>query len=213
MDKYNFDVKEMVDSFSLEDFLLSKDNRIEKEAFLLITNNQSILGYTKSFGYGEYNEAVSNSIREIYGLKNFVYRREIDNIIDITKGNFITAELSNSKRNGVYLSFHLDECNSISENQLELFKDFYDKYNEIIKMSSLNLGYPLVRYYLPNKNPYVNDFGYVEDEICYDSNDLDDVLKILSEKVDSNKTIPDEDKIIGDVLQKKTKVKKSSYVI
>jgi len=213
MDKYNFDVKEMVDSFSLEDFFISEDNKIEREAFLLITDNQYILGYSKSFGYGEFNEAISNTIREIYGLKNFKYRREIENISDIIKGNFITAKIDSSKRNGIYIEFNINECSRISENQFSLFKDFFDEYNDIIKMYSMNFGYPLVKYYLPNDNTYVNDFGIVNEETCYESDDLTGILEILKTKVDENKVVPEENKIIGNIVKRQVKSKIKEYVI
>ena len=212
MDKYNFDVKEMIDNFSLEDFFLSKDNTIEKEAFLLITNNQYILGYSKSYGFGDYNEAISNCIREIYELKQFTYRREIDNISDIIKGNFITAKMSNSEKNGVYLYFNVNECNNISENQLQLFKDFFDKYNDTIREYSDKKGYPVVRYYLPNNRSYVNDYGFVEDETFYESNDLTSVLEVFEKKTDCNKVVPEENIIIGEKIKSKEKNKVKSKI-
>lgn len=213
MDKYNFDVKEMVDIFSLEDFILSKDNRIEKEAFLLITDNQYILGYSKGLGFGDYNEAISNSIKDIYGLKDFSYRREIDNISDIIKGNFITAKLVNSEKRGISILFNIDECDKISENQMELFKEFYNKYNDIIKVYSNNFGYPFVRYYLPNKKEYVNDYGIVETETCYESFDLTEIKNILESRVDQNRVVAQEERIIGETINKYSKVKENNYVI
>lgn len=213
MDKYNFDVKEMVENFSLEDFFQLKDNKVGREAFLLITDNQYVSGYTKSFGYGDYSEAISNTIKEIYGLKKFVYRREIDNINEITKGIFVTAKMENSSRDGVSIYFNIDEHTSISMNQFELFEAFYDKNNDIINSYSKKLGYPIVKYYLPNEKSYVNDYGFIEDEIFYEDDDLSNILEILKNKVDQNKVVPKEENIIGNIVKKDIKVKTKNYVV
>ena len=212
MNGYNYDVKEMINNFSLEDFILSKNNKIEKEAILLITDNQYILSYSKDFGYGDCNEAMANSVREIYGLKDFRYRREIDSISGMIKQNFITANIINSKKAGVYLSFNLNDCKRISESQLELFKDFYDKYNDVIKLYSESFGYPIVKYSLPKGKPYVNDFGIVDDENYYDSDDLSGVYELLKSRVDVDKVNPVEDKIIGNVVKTKNKNKVNNFV-
>lgn len=206
MNSYNYDVEEMVNSFSLEDFLIPQKNSVQKDAFLLVTDNQYVLGYSKCNGVGDFKEAVSNSVREIYGLRDFTYRREIDRVSEFVLSNFITASIVNSQKAGVYLAFNIKQCGKISEKQLEMFKQFYDKYNEKIKLFSEKLGYPIVKYSLPSKSPRIDDYGNVIEDIYYDSTSLDELLSLFQSRTKVDKVCPTDGKIIGETIVEKNKM-------
>ena len=93
--KLNFDVKEMIDAFDFEEFLNTKDRDVC--AFLLITNSQVLLGYTRGYGVGEHIFSFASVINEVMDNHPFDNLGDLYYLNHITDNTYIKARLVNHK--------------------------------------------------------------------------------------------------------------------
>ncbi len=204
MERLNYSIKPMVDAFNMDDFLNSNKTSKRKLAFLLITGNQTVCGYTFNYGMGSHDGAITNAFRDIYGLKNIDTEGEQCRLADKISENYITAHFTNDPDIGVFLAFYLQRLDRISAEEFELFKQFYDKYNDTIYEYSKVCGHPIVTTVLPELNePIVDEFGYVGGINTKTSADLRDLLEYLKRIISNYKVLPTDVKIIGETHIKK----------
>lgn len=180
----NYDAKEMIDAFDMAEFLTINDD-LEKSngAFLIITDNQCILSYTKDYGMGYHYESIGNALCEITGEEKDM--ETIPILYSESLEKYIIARIINEP--GIeYFILEIGNLKSITPNQLELWKRFMEEYNDIIQLFSEKLEKPFV---------LVEING--EEKQYYDLEPVEEYLETL---VDENKKIPEDCKIIGTIL-------------
>lgn len=184
-DSYNFDICEMIDNFNFYDFIKNKkeDNN---GAFLIITDNQYIIGYNSDYGKGSHKSSLARAYKEINGGGK-IQSTEKEELIKNCSNDFITARITYDKE-GSYILFNLTEGEKfisnkkISNSQLEVFKMFYEDYNEILKSIPIEINF---HYELNGKSA-----GHT-------TNNLDEILLYLNKFVDNEKEEIIDKKIIG----------------
>lgn len=143
MDEYNYDMDLMIKEFDFEDFFKpKKDNKING-GILLITDKQIILSKNAFDGLGGHDLSFANLLREIYNLPNFENNEQMI-LTARNVRNLINARLVNEKNVGTYIAFFLQNIESISLNAYNLFLEFYNHYNEIIKQISQSYEFSIV---------------------------------------------------------------------
>ena len=204
METLNYSVKPMIDSFNFDEFLNLNRTSKRKLAFLVVTAKQLIYGYTKNYGLGSHDGAVSNAVREAYNRPLMETEGEQFRISEAIKKQFITAHFANEPDIGVYLAFYFQDLKAISLAEFTMFEQFYYKYNDTIYNYSKTCGHPIVTAVLPDlSEPVVDEFGYESTSNTITSNDLSDVLKFLKKIVSNKKSLPEDQKIIGETLDVK----------
>ena len=144
---YNFDLKEHMDSFDLYEFC-QRDMR-DKYGFLVITPERYYLGYNANYGEGTHMGAFARVMKEILG--GGVITNENDAVVlnDRCLDEYITANLINEyfgkyylkeHESKSYMSFFLEK-KDINNKELNVFKDFYDKYNNEIIFLANHFGF------------------------------------------------------------------------
>ena len=204
MEMLNYSVKDMVDAFSFDDFFQPNMTSKRKMGFLLITGKQLIYGYTHNYGIGSHDGSLSNALREIYGMEVIATEGEQYRICDEIKNNYISAHFANEADIGVYLAFYLQNLKAISPDELALFEQFYNKYNDTIYNYSKAVGHPVVTVVLPALDtPIIDEFGYENDINTIVCDDLTEILNYLRRIVSDKKVLPEDRKIIGEALSTK----------
>lgn len=183
-EEYLFNAKEMIDAFHMEEFLIdSEDMDRSNGAFLIITDNQCILSYNKDYGKGLHIESMGNALFEIWGREKDI--DELPFIFPESEKINIMASLVNEPGMS-YIVFHLKYLKSITSNQLSLFKQFLDQYNEL---------------FLKKTRESIDSFTvYMETDYEQEYHELKDVYQYLETIVDYDKKVPQDVVILGEVL-------------
>lgn len=184
--EYLFDAKEMIDAFHMEEFLTDSDDLdYTNGAFLIITDSQCIVSYNKDHGRGLHVESMANALFEIWGREKD--EDDIPYIFPESEKRNIMASMVNEPGMS-YIIFHFKYLESISRNQLELFRLFVDKYNDLFKKHAMDS---------------IDSFTvYMENEVENEYHDLEDVYQYLEKIVDYDKTMIEDKVILGEVLEK-----------
>lgn len=204
---YNFNLEELIGNFSFYDFISNQPKKeiFDYGAFAVFTDNQYVIGYNSGYGIGTHYSSFARFMKNIHGGGNIGSTEEAYKLSDKCQMNYITVkinyeEISNvwdveSKRTGgirITMPFR-----GISLNQYNLFKKFYDEYNEDIK-------------YAIKKSNGTFDVSYQGTKvgIVGKLDSLDEVLKFIEEHVDYS-VIPEENDeiIIGTGIGKTRKLK------
>lgn len=194
--RFNFDLGILTNNFSFYDFCNNCINsKFEGEygAFLVISDRQCVLGYNQGFGSGCHCEAFARFYADAYLDGRDIYSQdEILPLSSFVTDHFITARIVYEKTcnnlnshiisHSGYINFNLLN-NRFSLNELELFKKFYDKFNEELKLLNQKYGLKMYVYYIKDNNPCSKEI-----------NDLDFILDIISnniyyEEIDSNEKV------------------------
>ncbi|MBR1386548.1 MAG: hypothetical protein IJ568_06930 [Bacilli bacterium] len=181
-DKLNFDVKKMIQAFDFEEFL--KARKKYNCAYLLITDSQLVMGYTRDFGKYEHVFSFASAINEIEDNPSFTNVGDLYYLNYITNKDYIKARFVHEGDNISFLAFDLSELKSISINQFQLFYSFYEKYNNMIEEYSKIYNSPLVMFQDKNQ----------EEHLC---SELSLLLDYLQSIIDYNKEIKIDKNIIG----------------
>ena len=162
----NFDLEEM--------FSFLRDNSDDYGGSLLITSRQIILAANGGDGRGTHWQTFAPIMSELYSIE----LNNINNYNELKKTDgyedMIYARIVNDK-SGCYIGFSIKDNLKISENEFNMFMQFYNKYNKKIEELSKKIGIPLVQFY-----------NTQTDEECY-SNNLDEVKEYLRSRIDKNK--------------------------
>jgi len=201
---YNYDLAPLISNFDFDTFILdaekSKDELKEHGAFLIITNKQYIIGYNAGFGSGTHLSALARTTKDIlFGGGSISNQHEAFQLAGICCRNYITArivyecagynEFQRPMYSG-YINFNLNEFdNKITSEQFEIFKTFYNDYNEDIKYVTKKYG--LDKFYV--RFCYKDQNGNGKE---YISDSLDELYNHLSNSIDKEKTIINEYQII-----------------
>lgn len=203
--KYNYDLAPLISNFDFDTFIQyaekSKAELKEHGGFLVITNKQYIIGYNAGFGTGTHLSALARTTKDILiGGGSISNQNEAFQLAGICCRNYITARIVyecagyNEFQRPIYsgyINFNLNEFdNKITREQFEMFKSFYNDYNEDIKYVTKKYG--LDKFYV--RFCYKDQNGNGKEN---KSNSLDELYRHLSTSIDNEKTIIDEYEIIG----------------
>ena len=209
--EFNYDIRPLInENFDFYDLISNaKDSPNDNGAFLVITNNQYILGYNRGMGTGGHSLSFANAylaINEGYiGFDKQFHKGEISSFVDMTSTNtkcmhdYLTARIyyeghdTNVYGRIIYSgSIHFTFKKNINEKipleQFEMFEQFYNDYNDEIKSITRN-----------NPN-FVVSFSYYDDNSVHQdvrSKDFDLLYEYLKTHIDYDKKIEDEKRIIG----------------
>jgi len=201
---YNYELAPLIDNFTFYDFInntkKNKRNLQENGGFLIITNNQYIIGYTAGFGVGTHLSAFSRAMKDMMGGGDIHNLKDAITLDSLCSKNYITARIvyeylfddehGRPRYNGT-LNFMLSGLEyKITPEQFEVFKEFYNDYNEDIEYVTTKCGLDnfCVRY------GYLDSDGNTKYNV---SGNLDMFYNYLSKNIDDFKEIIEEEKIIG----------------
>lgn len=156
---YNFDIKEMISIFDFDNFIKRGKKRISNSAILLITNKQYIISYTANKGKGYHSFAFTRLLKELMGGGSINSSKEAIEIKKMLE-KYIHARILFEDNNGAIIFSGLNNLNKYNYN---IFLQFYDDYNEVIKN-------------ICNKNKFIVGFYNEADKQFITSKDLDKLL-------------------------------------
>lgn len=204
---FNFDLLPLINNFSFTEFLKT-DSKREHSAVLVITDNQYILGYTDAFGIGTHKAAMARIIKDLTGGGYIRDTKEARSLENNCIKQFITARIvydykgDNQFGTPIYsgaVYFTLPQDKTISIDQFEIFKKFYQDYYQELEM--------LIRKFGMDK--FSIQYEYIDEEgtkIIKQTNSLQDVYAYYERCVDENKPHQIENEIIFGITTKhKTK--------
>lgn len=216
--KYNFSLEPLIQDFGFFDFILSAETP-DHGGFLVITNNQYIIGYNAGFGEGAHHYAMARCMKDIKGggiirddkevfLLNYevqtkcIYARIVYEIYE--------DEMSHQKVGSGYIVFPFCGLNNqnkhFSSLEYEQFLKFYADYNEELKYITKKFDFQVsYTYYdednlnqvkLDDKNRPIIQHNY--------SMDLDNTLEFIKNHLTDDKNMSIDGEVI---LQKRDKAK------
>lgn len=190
MSTANFDLLPLIQKFSFYDFCNEADT-VDHGAFLVITNMQYILGYNYGYGDGPHEDAFARTMKDILGGGVIRSEDEVLKLAKMAKTKYITARImyevyeddySHIKRKSGRIAFLLGYHPKITKEQYEMFKEFYDDYNEEIKC-------------VCQKFPFIVTFSYYNEENKikrFESDSLDMVKEYLEKNIVLEENIDEE---------------------
>lgn len=194
---YNYDLYPLIKDFTFTEFL-STNTKTEHGAVLVITNNQYIIGYTSDYGLGSHRSALARIIKTIHGGNRIQDSKEAKRLEDACKKQYITARIIYDHRGDdeegipIYsgaIYFQLPQNDTITKEQFELFKKFYNEYNEEIKM--------LIRKY--GQHNFKIQYGHIDKtgtKEIKNINSLDEIYTYLETRINYDKEIANFEEII-----------------
>lgn len=188
---YNYDLTPLIENFTFYDFVtIAKKEQLEDHGgFLVITNNQYIIGYNAGFGSGTHQSAFARTIVDInnYSKRKITSDQDAITLYRKCALNYITARITYEKNKG-HITFNLNNFGGkITREQFETFKDFYNDYNEDIKWITKRYDFAVVFY-------YTDKFGKKQ---RIETDNLDELYNYFEQNIDYNKVIEEEQIIIG----------------
>jgi hypothetical protein len=143
--RYNFDLKELTNDFSFFNFVdkASRTQSFDFGGFGVITSKQYIMGYNSNYGLGTHNCSYGRFMEDINGGGQLYSECDVNYLAEQCKSKFITIRMSyevgvpnDQGVSGHFGSLRFQIPNrKISLNEYKLFEQFYNEYNEDIKMA------------------------------------------------------------------------------
>ena len=207
---FNYELLPLIHNFEFLDFIATASNN-DHGGFLVITNNQYIIGYNSGFGIGTHRVAFARVMKDLTGGGLIRSEQEVNKLYHDCTKKFITARITYDYRgmnesglpihNGA-IYFKLPETNTITKEQFEVFKKFYEDYNQEIKIIIRKYGIKKfnVQY------EYIDEEGTKTMKII---TNLDELYIYLEQCIEANKLLNiDNEIILGITPNKKYKTKK-----
>ena len=207
---YNYDLKPLIDNFDFLEFINNTTNN-DYGAFLVITNNQYIIGYNSGYGLGTHRVAFARVMKDILTGGQIKSEQEINKLYQECTKKFLTSRITydykGRNENGIplytgALYFKMPETNTITKEQFEVFKQFYEDYDKEIKL--------IIRKYGINK--FNVQYEYIDNEgtkTMKITSSLDELYEYLESYVDENKILElSNENIIGTISNKNIKTKR-----
>lgn len=204
---YNFDLSELTRDFSFYEFISRSADRntFDYGGFLVITDNQYVIGYNAGFGLGTHLSSFARFMKDKSGGGNIYYDKDAIVLANKCIFNYITAKLYYEEARtegslvhkyfgGIYFTMPI---RSVSLNQLKLLRKFYNEYNEDLKYAIKKSNGSFEVSYQGIKTGSVSNLT-----------SLDEVLKYVENNIDYD-FIPEEkdEIIIGTGLNRVRKIK------
>lgn len=189
------EIKEMIDNFRFEEFLNPpKDSKKALGAWLIITDEQCVMGYNDHNGEGYHSDSIRKAFCKV--LDEEKYSPFVTP--SYTQSQYIIGTMMSAPQKS-YILFRIDRLEEISSNQLKLLEKFQEKYNDLIEKRSLELHESVVLF----EHKGMEIPGY----------NLDTFYNYLSKrkKINDNKVfLPDRNKI-GQITLEKEKRKEKKF--
>lgn len=215
-EKYNYDLKPLIENFSFLDFIYDalKNREVGNDfgAFLVMTNKQYVLGYNAGFGVGTHIASFARTFNDINGRGEVKDNLEAIRLSEKCKKEYITARImydcvgENENRVPIYsgsINFSIKTL-PITPSQFEVFKKFYETYNSEIELAVKKCSI----------NNFCVWFTYDTETSKFNVNkseNLDNLYKFLESQIDYDKVVDDEDEVlvgvgIDEILSKRNLV-------
>ena len=215
-EKYNYDLKPLIENFSFLDFIYDalKNREVGNDfgAFLVMTNKQYVLGYNAGFGVGTHIASFARTFNDINGRGEVKNNLEAIRLSEKCKKEYITARImydcigENENRVPIYsgsINFSIKTL-PITPSQFEVFKKFYETYNSEIELTVKKCSI----------NNFCVWFTYDTETSKFNVNkseNLDNLYKFLESQIDYDKVVDDEDEVlvgvgIDEILSKRSLV-------
>ena len=188
--KYNFDLKELIDGFSFVDFVHYVQNGSTEYngGFLVFTPKQYILGYNAEFGTGSHNRTFARVEKDLNGGGEIETYQDMLKLSTECRNKYFHARILYGKVSDEILGIHKFKGfidfyvpDRISPRVLESFKRFYEDYDEEIKLVNRNTGLEFsVNYYKHGDSGFTSNssleelYIYLESIVDYDLVDEED---------------------------------------
>lgn len=212
---YNYDLMPLInDNFNFFDFIKNgRDTSLtENGAFLVITNNQYVLGYNRGFGTGGHDIAfarafslINDGVLKYDNSRNvkFIPNGELDYYNSSLNGrtcekNYLTARIfyeyvcDNALGTPVFsgeIFFSLDAHDfKITPLQYEMFEQFYNDYNDEIILATKSIPHFTVGYRYRDANGSIKEMQ---------TRNLDSLREYLKNNIDYERHVDDDKNIIG----------------
>ncbi len=199
---YNFDIKELVDNFTILNFVKNgrkaclSEEGVDFGGFFICTPKQYVIGYNSNYGVGAHITAKARAMKDILGGGTLTRIDELTELGQMCTERYITGRLA-YENTGTDLSGRLriggifdisikDNSDSISRNMFESFKKFYDDYNKEIELACNNSG-----------GSFHVSFYNKDTKKRVESNNLDLIYSYLENHIDENLDDEEDEVIIG----------------
>ncbi len=199
---YNFDLKELIDNFSIFNFIkngikaCTSEQGIDFGAFFICTPKQYIIAYNSNFGSGSHITSKARAMKDIQGGGTITSIAELTKLGDKCTNNYITGRLAyendgfglNEIRRirGVFEIVIKNNDSSISRMMFESFKKFYEDYNREIEAACNN-----------SNGSFKVSFFNKDTKKRVESNNLDLIYNYLENHIDENLDDEEDEVIIG----------------
>lgn len=173
--RYNFDIKEMINSFSFENLTKNDDSA----AVLFFTDNQYITSFTEDYGNGLHFCTLARIYQDIHGggeiPKNYNDLDSIDVIYDNLK-NYFTANIYFVDNE---ITFYFNRLDNINKYNVNSFLKFYEDISYIFNKYNILVGF------------------YDKYNIkVFNTNNFDEIIRYLKEHIDNDYIKNDDEEII-----------------
>ena len=147
--RYNFDLLPLIDNFSIVDFCYDAIKNIRNAddlgGFAVITPKQIVFGYNDNFGTGTHLIAYARAYADINGLGKIQDEYVLNKYLERCKSEYVTCRLTAdvvSKKGRVEykFGFFVSFPDNMTYELYDMFKEFYDKYNEDIAYVNKKYG-------------------------------------------------------------------------
>lgn len=197
--RYNYDLEPLIKKFSFYDFVANVKKDEDFGGFLVITNKQYVIGYTAGFGAGTHMAAFARVMMDMNDPNKgqIKYDRDAIKLNSECTRNYITARILYESHGydqyGIpqflgYINFELSSFGGkITPSQFEVFKQFYNDYNE-------DINYVTKKYNFFVAINYKDEEGKTQRRT---SQNLDELYEYLEKNIDETKVILEDSVIIG----------------
>lgn len=193
---YNYELSPLIQNFSFFDFVEKGQRKEDNGGFVVITNNQYIIGYNAGFGAGTHISAFARTMKDLNGGGVISNGLEAIKLSNACKLEYIIAQIvyeyqyDNEYSRPIYggcINFELSN-KRFTINQYNVFKKFYEDYNNEIKL--LINKYGRNNFYV--RFSYIDEFKKIQSDY---SDSFDNIFKYIENHIDETKKV-EEDKII-----------------
>lgn len=178
---WNFDLSPLITDFSFYQFISDAKGE-EFGGFVVITDEQYIIGYNAGFGYGTHASSFARVMKDIKGGGNINSANELMNLTSECCKKNIVARIVFENNQG-YINFEFP--NIISRDMYDSFEKFYRDYNNEIHSVANRYNFEVsYKDLLKNENNISKDLDSLNQylmSIIYNNekdNDIDDEIII-----------------------------------
>ena len=199
---YNFDLKELMDNFTMLNFVKNgrkvclSEEGVDFGGFFVCTPKQYVIGYNSNYGVGAHITAKARAMKDILGGGTLTRIEELTQLGQMCTERYITGrlayentgtDLSGRRRIGGIFDISIKEnAGSISCQLFESFKKFYEDYNKEIELACKSSG-----------GSFHVSFYNKDTKKRVESDNLDLLLNYLENHIDENLDDEEDEVIIG----------------
>lgn len=201
--KYNYEIAPLITNFSFIEFI---DEGIrygsnDYGAFLVITNNQYVVGYNSSFGKGTHMASFARTWADMNNYGEIRTDMEASGLSFLCEENCLTARIIYEKYDNSYCGYihFMIPKDGITFEQFEIFEQFYEDYNKEISLV-------VNRYGINNFQVSFNQIDENGKTVNIIDKTLDGLYNYLKTRINSSKKI---EMNAGEIIIGNKKISKS----